>query len=252
MPLKIAREFAPGLLEARSSEYLFCCLSEASGRLGFDHFALSYEPRARSAPVGNVLLHNYPADWADLYVSFDLAGHDPVRRACDRRMRGFEWREVADMIPMSLADQRMLAAGRRIGLVDGFTVPRHLPGAASGSCSFVVGANAALPRDALVVAEFLGGLALEAVGGLVCPTLPPARPVLSERQRECVLWAARGKTAAETAVILGVRIGTVIKHLRDARARYNVHSGQLLLLCALYDGLLGFPDVFHWWNNPHV
>lgn len=94
MPLKIPREFAPGLLEARSSEYLFCCLSEASGRLGFDHFALSYEPRARSPPVGNVLLHNYPADWADLYVSFDLAGHDPVRCVCDRRMRGFEWREV--------------------------------------------------------------------------------------------------------------------------------------------------------------
>ncbi|WP_370073290.1 helix-turn-helix transcriptional regulator [Novosphingobium sp. THN1] len=64
-----------------------------------------------------------------------------------------------------------------------------------------------------------------------------------------MLWSARGKTAAETAIIMGVTDFTVRKHLKDARERYNVHCGQTLILCALYDGLISFPDLLRWWNN---
>lgn len=80
----------------------------------------------------------------------------------------------------------------------------------------------------------------------------PPKPVLSDRQRECVLWTARGKTAADTATILGIKEMTVVRHLQDARERYNVSSSQLLILCTLFDGLISLADVFRWWNNPHI
>lgn len=249
MPLSIVREFGPHLIEAKTPIFLSDCLSHVARELGFDHFALTYEPRVRFEEHKSVLMHNYPAEWAEVYVSFDLAGQDPVRRACDRALLGFEWRNLAQLIPMTIGDYRMLAVGREVGVADGYTVPRHIPGEGSGSCSFVVGSNAELPRERLEVAELLGGIAIAAARGLTGLGQYHCKPALSDRQRECVLWSARGKTAAETAIIMGVSDVTVRKHLRDARERYNVHCGQTLILCALYDGLISFPDLLRWWNN---
>ena len=79
---------------------------------------------------------------------------------------------------------------------------------------------------------------------LLGPKRRPAPAILSDRQRECLIWSARGKTAAETAIILGISTETVIQHLKLARERYEVHCRQTLILSALFDGVIGFADVF--------
>src|SRR3546814_9318711 len=63
------------------------------------------------------------------------------------------------------------------------------------------------------------------------------------------IWIARGKTAGETAAILGISEETVIQHLKVARDRYDVHCRQMLILCALFDGLIGFSDIYDWWHD---
>src|SRR3546814_2596404 len=70
-----------------------------------------------------------------VYVGFDLGGADPVRRAGERSMTGFRWDEIESYIPLTRSDRQMLHVGREYGLADGYTVPRHLPGEASGACS---------------------------------------------------------------------------------------------------------------------
>ena len=37
---------------------------------------------------------------------------------------------------------------------------------------------------------------------------------------------------------------TVIQHLKVSRERYGVHCGQSLIISALFDGLIGFRDIF--------
>jgi DNA-binding CsgD family transcriptional regulator len=44
---------------------------------------------------------------------------------------------------------------------------------------------------------------------------------LSPRQRECLLWVARGKTYSETAQILGVSFGTVKTNLDAVRYKLD-------------------------------
>ncbi|MEB3088298.1 LuxR C-terminal-related transcriptional regulator, partial [Parvimonas sp. D4] len=83
-----------------------------------------------------------------------------------------------------------------------------------------------LPRSMFYVAEIVGAAAIASarrLGGLLM-TRP--RPRLSERQRECVFWAARDKTAAETGALLGIGEQTVAHHLKIARERYDVASRQ--------------------------
>src|SRR3546814_8579051 len=68
---------------------------------------------------------------------------------------------------MTEGDRHMLAVGRENGVGDGFTVPRHLPGEASGSCSFAVRPNREIPREMLHVAEIVGAFALASARRIV-------------------------------------------------------------------------------------
>lgn len=244
----LAEDLSADLREAKTEQALGVSLGRAATRMGFDHFALSFDGRPARKHVQPMLVHDYPEQWAKVYVAFDLAGADPVRRACEKSVTGFTWGRIAQLIPMTSSDRQMLAVGRECGLSDGYTVPRHLPGEASGSCTFAVRPGTTLPHTMLLVAEVVGGLALANALRIAEPGRGPTKPVLSDRQRECVLWSARGKTSGEIATILGISPETVIQHLKVARERYDVHCRQSLILCALFDGLIGFGDIFKAWQ----
>ncbi len=74
--------------------------------------------------------------------------------------------------------------------------------------------------------------------------MPGHHRPLTDRQRDCLIWTARGKTAWETASILGIREVTVIKHLTDALNRYGVQKRTSLLIRTLFDGTISFADIF--------
>lgn len=246
MYARFTEEFSSALLDVKSGNDLSRALAEVSERLGFDHFALSLELRSRAPGPANILVHDYPEEWAKVYVGFGLAGQDPVRRACDKSFVGFAWDSLETLVPLTRGDRQMLSVGRECGIGDGYTVPRHLPGLARGTCTFAVHPGNALPRQRLALAEIAGTLALSCALALAPAPEGATTPVLSERQRECLLWVARGKTAAETALILGISCQTVIQHLKMARERYQVHCKQSLVVAALFDGLIGFGDVIRW------
>ncbi|MBU2605200.1 MAG: autoinducer binding domain-containing protein [Alphaproteobacteria bacterium] len=246
MSLDIAEGFAEELLGVETDSGLKETLKRVCGRLGFDHFALTFETRTGADTSPEVLLHDYPAEWAKVYITFDLAGKDPVRRACDKSLTGFTWESIDRLVPMTRGDRQMLAVGRECGIGDGYTVPRHLPGLARGSCTFAVRPGGSLPTRWLAVAELVGALALGCAARTSGILRLASNARLSDRQRECLLWTARGKTASETAIILGISEETVVQHLKMARERYGVHCRQSLILSALFDGLIGFGDVIRW------
>lgn len=72
---------------------------------------------------------------------------------------------------------------------------------------------------------------------LVFTTLPwpSVGPRLSERQKEVLQWVADGKTAAEIAVILGLKPATIEKHLKMARQALNVETtAQAIMKVSVY------------------
>lgn len=249
MPLHLTQDLSQEIIDATEPATLFAALQRARARMGFDHFALNYDLYAQQADNTPFLLHDYPDAWAKIYVEFKLAGRDPVRRACDKSITGFAWHDLSRLIPLSNGDRQMLSIGQDVGLANGFTVARHLPGEASGSCSFAVRLLDRLPQGMLLAAELIGALALAAARRMVIVDPLLASPQLTDRQRECVLWAARGKTAYETGLIMGISMETVVQHLKLARARCNAHSRQQLTIAALFHGFIGFRDIFPRWTK---
>ncbi|MCW6530691.1 autoinducer binding domain-containing protein [Sphingomonas sp. MMSM20] len=231
---------------ARSADGLQEALLRAAFEMRFDHFALSLEIGCGSESGASILLHNYPAAWADVYTSFNLAASDPVRRAGEHSLIGFRWAEMPDLIPITRGERAMFDIGRRHGIADGFTVPRHLPGEVTASCSFVTGLDRSLPTDMLMAAELLGGFAIERARRISGWVPPVSAPKLTDRQRECVLWSARGKSTGKIAEMLRISRATVITHLKAAHERYEVPKQTSLVVAALYDGLISFSDIFRW------
>ncbi|MGE4307121.1 LuxR family transcriptional regulator [Sphingobium fuliginis] len=246
MRLGLVELLGNGILTASSIDHLHEALTCATHDMGFDRFALSLEIGCSPDSSTSLLIHDYPASWADVYIGFNLAATDPVRRAAERSVLGFGWRDIHDLVPMTEVERTTFETGRKHGLADGFTVPRHLPGDTIGSCSFVTGLGRSIPHSMLIVAEMLGAMAIAAARRLSGWAGRSAEPKLTDRQRDCVLWAARGKTDWEISRILGISHDTVIQHLKDARERYETHKRASLILYALYDGLISFADIFRW------
>lgn len=230
-----------------SADDLSAAMHEMCTVLGFDYFALTHHVDLLRASGTAIRVHNYPARWADFYDGNALGVSDPVHRASHVTSAGFTWSRIAEMIPLTAADRRVLALGRDQGISDGFTVPANVPGEAFGSCSFANRAGRPLPEESLPLAQIAGTFAFEGARRLWSmrhPVRDEAAPVLTDRQRDCVLWAARGKGDWEISRILGVSEETVARHIKQACERYGVNKRTLLAIRTLFDGTLTFTDIF--------
>lgn len=240
-----AEAFLRDVSETDSEMDLSEALTIVAGELGFSYFALTHHVDIRRAPQPAIRLHNYPADWVAYYDDNRLGVSDPVHRASHVTSVGFAWSEIPRMIALTPLDHAILARGQAQGIGDGFTIPANVPGETHGSCSFANPQGIPLREEDLPLAQLVGAFAFEAARRLWRVRISGAPPVqrLTDRQRECILWVARGKSDWEISRILGVQHETVVRHLKQARERYGVGKRTMLAVHALFDGSISFTDV---------
>ncbi len=228
-------------------------LSAATRDFSFDHFALVQQVKSR-LPIGPVQLSDYPEAWIDLLSTTAYYVHDPVLVACQKSVAPFAWNDLPAMLSLSKHQRAYMDNARAAGLDAGYTIPIHVPGQASGLCSFVTTRGRAMPAESLPAAQYLACFAFEAARRLVSDG-PPGGPAggesvatddpprLTQRQLDCVVLAARGKSNWVSGQLLGLSPDTVHKYLESAKRRYGVSSRTELVVRALYDGQLSFKDV---------
>lgn len=226
---------------------LAAAMTEICAALGFEHYAIAHHVDLAGASPGAIRLHNYPAQWADYYDANALGVSDPVHRASHVTSAGFRWSHMAAMIHLTRSDHRLLELGGMQGIGDGFTVPANVPGETLGSVSFANRAGQPIDEPMLPLAQLAGTFAFEAARRLWSIRKfqhEEEAPVVTDRQRDCILWAARGKGDWEISRILGVSEETVARHIKQACARYGVSKRTSLVIRALFDGTVTFLDIF--------
>lgn len=234
--------FVRDVRQLDSEEALGDALAEISGDLGFRYFALTHHVDVRRSSAA-IRIHNYPEGWAEWFDEQSLGAADPVHRASNLTSVGFTWSRLPEMIALTPQDRRILELARREGIGEGFTVPAHVPGETHGSCSFACRAGEAFSERHLPLLQLVGAFAFEAARRMRRGRFPATQVQLTDRQRECVMWAARGKSDWEIAQVLGISEATVGEHLRHAYERYGVGKRTLITVHALFDGTIGFLDV---------
>lgn len=240
-PFERVQAFVADVKHARSLDEIGALLSQAARAFSFDHFAMTerYGLRIDGAPVQ---LSDYPTDWIDLLKVGAFWADDPVLAACQKTVAPFAWDDLPVILELTPRQEGYMKVAASQGLARGWTVPIHIPGEASGLCSFVLATNRELPKESLPAAHHLACFAFEAARRLARRGTPPT-PRLTRRQLECVVLAARGKSDWVAGQILGLAPDTVHKYLEAAKARFGVSSRTELVVRALYDGQLSFGDL---------
>ena len=198
-----------------------------------------------------VRLHDFPEDWEGVIRDRGYFCDDPVHVACQTSFKPFTWQDVPNLIVLSPKQREMLDAARVAGLGNGFTIPIHIPGERTASCTFSIKAGKDIPVEALPVAQYLGCFAFEAARRVAeaMPTTEarlrraPTPPRLTRRQLDCVVLAGQGKSDRDIAQILGVGYETAHQHMEDAKRKYGVATRMQLIVRVLFDNHVAFADL---------
>jgi DNA-binding CsgD family transcriptional regulator len=148
-----------------------------------------------------------------------------------------------DIMPLTFSQQLMRRETKTLGVTAFVVVPVHLPLGRVG----VVLWGACQPVDVDdIIARYR--YPLLAIGyGFMSLLRRPYQPqielgdltALTERQIDCLYWAASGKTVRETAMILAISSHTVREHLRLAMHRLRAGNIAHVVAIAAQFGIIG-------------
>jgi LuxR family quorum-sensing system transcriptional regulator CciR len=192
-------------------------------------------------PPGAVAMVNYPEDWLEHFSAREYARHDPIFWAARMATTPFWWNDLIARQGLRRQQKRILSEARECGIANGVTIPIHVPGALPASCSLVPGTDGFDPL-LLPDLQFIAVHALEEARRRAAPS-PRPRIVLTERQRQCLVLAAGGKSDWMIGKILGISPRTVHHTIEAAKQRYGVSHRVQAVMRAILDGEINPHEV---------
>lgn len=221
--------------------------------LGFERFAYVHvrpplgkklrsfvPPGSRSGNVVHEFLSTLPDSWVDYYLSKDYGDLDPTLQAAVGRLMPFQWREIGGRNDLSNGQRKVLNEARDHGVKDGATIPIHGPDSGLSTLS-IVGCSGEREFEEAYRENYrdLVWLAInthEAFLSLAENAPDEDRVRLTDRERDCLLWTARGKTAWEVGQILAISEETVLFHLKNVTRKLGVFSKHHAVVKAVIQG----------------
>jgi DNA-binding CsgD family transcriptional regulator len=228
------------LASAQSTEDITTVCRELARQLGFDHFVYALRVPVQFSDSRLVLVDGYPPSWVAHYFEQGHYRHDPVMAWCAHRIVPAVWSDLP--LEAHTAPRRMMDEAADFGLKHGVTMPVHTPHGELGVLSFSMnragpGSDAAA-RQALPFVQLLAGHVHEALRRVSGLDEEGSRPQLTERERECLRWAADGKSSWEIGQLLKVSERTANFHLNNAMAKLDVCTRQHAVARAALQGLI--------------
>lgn len=230
-------------LNCSSLEELHTATRTLVNQLGYEHFIYGVQVNTSLTRPYQFVFSGYPNGWRDRYIEAGYQEIDPTVTHCikQRRILPVVWEERIFASPIA---ERMLSEARECGLCSGVTLSVQ---GGHGEAAMLSLATPTNPDDArrdvvgtLGHAQLLAFYLHEAIQRIVLSqeTAPLRRPALTERERECLTWAAEGKTSWEIANIIHVADRTVVFHLQNATRKMGVATRQHAVARALTLGLV--------------
>jgi len=245
-PVMLHADFAK-IAEARDAVSIEAAVQEFVRATGFDRYAVVIMDDDFSSTDSGVATHwidNTPAEFEGEWSDPSLTKTDPVLVHCKSSGEPAAYgQEVYVRRGLGARWESQAASGFAYGIAVPFHLPHHQ------HVLFGVDRFAPLPESrgeltALVAYTQLFATyvqtAVQIVFGDGVPGDPPrTRGVhLSPREHECLQWAAEGKTAWETGMILSIAEGSVVKILASAIRKLDCANKPQAVVKALRLGLI--------------
>ena len=199
-------------------------MSAAMAHFGLDSFAYLALPQRRATRPR--IIASYPTAWTSHYLKRRYHRLDPIILTARHRRVPFTW--DAGLDACSRSTRQFFAEAAEFGIRCGFTLPLHDRIGIAAAVTFAT--DLPTPEFRQIYVHYCHVLELMAVLLHRRVQQRLSRPPeicgvrLTPRELECLEWAARGKSAGDTAAILGIAKSTVVFHLEHAKARLGVRT----------------------------
>lgn len=221
-----------------SESDLLVSLQRLAGKLGFDHFICGIQMLSVEGKTYTPILNGYPCAWRERYVSANYIDIDPVMLHCRRQATPLIW---APHLFSAGAARHLMEEARGFGLKAGVSFPVHGVGGELGVLSLALESDSDAAGRHLAASLAEGGLlasyAYESLRRLV-NTGDGKTERFSERELECLRWAALGKSNWDISRILGISEHGVSHHIRSVLRKFAVTSRSQAVMRALALNLL--------------
>jgi DNA-binding CsgD family transcriptional regulator len=215
------------LAQATSIDQLEATLREECKQLGFDSFVYALRVPTSYSNAQVIMLDGYPQGWVKRYFEHAYFDVDPVMAWCVKHVVPLCWSDL--VLDPGSRPEMMMRDAARYGLCDGVTMPVHSPRGELGILSMSL--NAAPPQARTIAQRSIPYVqllathlhqAVQRISGLINDD----DSSLTARERECLAWAADGKTSGEIAQILSITERTVNFHLNNSAQKMDAVSRQ--------------------------
>lgn len=200
-------------------------LIETLAVLDISSYAYLLIPTSRPAAR---LISNYPPAWTEHYLACRYETTDPVIVEAHNAPRSFTWGPGLHLDSRSESRIEFFEEAARFGIRCGFTIPIHDGQSHLAALTLAADArqssfNRVIERSEVAL-ELIATLFHRAARRSLVPDLVVDGVMLAPREYECLALAAKGKTAWETSVMLGISEWTVVQYLGRAKRKLGVFS----------------------------
>lgn len=205
--------------KAKSLGDVYSAAEQFSSFFCFRRFFLLHLLAPHRVYCTTTLIHSYPEPWCQEYYSKRYFRSDPVLEYCRSRSVPVMWRDIT----VSDESRTFVNTARSHGIEEGMTFPIH----AAGEWGYLTfnwhgsdDLGAAHLREAFLYGQLFTAHAHEAIRKLILQQHTQANDCeLTQREKECLLWNAEGKTGWEISRILNISSRTVVFHLKNAMTK---------------------------------
>jgi len=219
---------------------LCCVLCKESG---FEYFIYGTRIPTSFIKPHIIIISSYPQEWRERYVAQGYLRIDPTVTHCASHFLPITWDRIGPHEEEDEGARNFMAESRDFGMQNGVSFPIHTAQGEFAMLSLALGEGKkrahSLILNAIPYVQLISLYIHEAVRRAVnilqtCHNLPQ----LTEREKECLLWIAEGKTSWETSMIIGISERTVIFHLQNATHKLKVTNRQQAVARAVSVGLI--------------
>jgi DNA-binding CsgD family transcriptional regulator len=231
------------LSKAGTVEEIHSACSALCDQFGFDRFLYGSRIPTSFIKPYYIFISGYPGEWWARYNEKGYIAIDPIVRHGVSRVTPISWDQVKPQEEENERIRTFMGEAREFGLNSGISFPVHSAQGEFAMLNLSSSKNHAQAKssimEAMPYASLFTSYLHEAVRRVFeKQVLPLSRARLTDREKQCLLWAAEGKTSWETSHILGVSERTIVFHLQNAADKLNVVSRQQAVARAVSIGLI--------------
>ena len=231
---------------AENLEGAFAVYASVSAEYGFDQINyfdmtgyVGRDPDEQPVAYSEKNFWTFDKAWFDYYVDRAYGPHDPVFPWLRAARHPFKWDDASRSSDLTGQQSRVMREAKEAGLNDGFSIPLCGPNGQLSALCVAASARDALLYPGFQICSLLGqhfhnlGMELEGEANRGLPGTP-----LTQREREVLLWCARGKSNWAIGEILGISAHGVRFHVQNINKKLDANSRIAAVVKAIRMGLI--------------